>query len=144
MRFVENDKVVWKEITAFALFLLVWTSQQHEEQRVIDDDHIRRKKPLARLLIKAVRLLPAGFPRADVRLAANLGPNFWIRLNRQVADRAITGRPRPFRESRQLILFRACEKLILLLEGAFQSAWAKIILPPFHEGSFELDRQNLL
>ena len=79
-----------------------------------------------------------------MRLAANLGPHFRIGLNRQIAERAITGRSRPFRESRQLVLLRPGEKLILLLEGAFQSAWAKIILPPFHEGSFKLDRQNLL
>ena len=119
MRFVENDEVVWEKVTAFAFFLLVWTSQKHEKQRVIDDDDVRREKPLARLLIKAGRLLSAAFPRADVRLAANLGPNFWIRLNRQITERAVAGRPHPFRESRQLVLLRPGEKLVLLLEGAF-------------------------
>ena len=78
--FVENDEVVWKKITAFPLCLLVRTSQKHEEQCVIDDNHVRREKPFPCLLVKAIRL-SATFRRADMRLAANLGPNFWIRLD---------------------------------------------------------------
>ena len=111
---------------------------------MLDDDDVRREKPLARLLVKTGRLLSAAFPRTDVRLAANLGPNFGIRLNRQIAERTVAGHPRPFRESRQLVLFRAGEKLVLLLERAFQAPRAKIILSPFHEGRFEFDWQNLL
>ena len=83
---IENDEVVWKKVAAFAFALLVWRSQKHEEQRVIDHDHVRGEKPLACLLIKAARTLPAGFSRADVRFAADLDPNFRIGLDRQVAE----------------------------------------------------------
>ena len=144
VRFIENDEVVWKKITAFAFFLLLRASQKHEEQRVIDHDHVGRQQPFARLLVKTVRILPAAFSCADVRLAANLRPNFWVGLDRQIAERAVAGRARPLRESRQLILLRPGEKLVLLLERAFQPPRAKIILPPFHERGFELNRQNLL
>src|SRR6267142_4545006 len=132
MGFVENDEVVWKKITAFPLCLLVRTSQKHEEQCVIDDNHVRREKPFPRLLVKAIRL-SATFRRTNMLLAANLHPNLWVWLECQIAERTVAGRARPFREFRQLILLRPGEKLVLLLEGAFQPPRAEIILPPFHE-----------
>ena len=143
MCFIENDEVVWKKIAAFPFFLLIWPSQKHEEQRVVDNDHVRCQQPFTRLLIKAVRL-PATFRRADVRFAANLCPNFRVRFNRQIAERTVTGRTRPLGESVQLILLRPGEKFILLLKRAVQSSRTKIILPSFHESRFEFNRQNLL
>jgi len=67
---IKNDKVVWKEIAAFTFFLHLWAYQKNEQQGVVDHQHIGCQQPLACLLIKTARTLPAGFSRADVRLAA--------------------------------------------------------------------------
>ena len=85
VRFVENDEIIREQKSALAFLLFLGTAEQHEEQCVIDDDHIRGEKSFAGLLIKTTRALPAGFAGADVRLTANLCPNFRIGL--EAADR---------------------------------------------------------
>ena len=72
--------------------------EQHEEQRVIHHDHVRCEQPFARLLEKTARVLSASFRGADVRFAANLRPDFRIRLDRQIAEGTVGRGPRPFRQ----------------------------------------------
>ena len=62
VRFVEDDEVVREKIAALAFLLLLRRAEQHEEQGVIDDDHVRGEQPLSRLLEEAI-----------ARLAARLG-----------------------------------------------------------------------
>ena len=143
VRLVENNEIVWKQKTALALCLLFRVAQQYEEQRVIHHDQVRGEKALASLLVKTVRVLTTGFLGAEVRFAADLVPDFRIGLYREITQRTVAGRAGPFCEPGQFILFRTGEKLIRLLPRALQPARAKIILPPFHEPSVELDRQNL-
>ena len=79
-----------------------------------------------------------------MRLAANLRPNFRVRLQRQVAERTILRSPSPFRDADQLRLLGGREKLARLLQRAFEPPRAKIILPALHQRGLELDRQDLL
>ena len=68
-------------VTTFALFLFLGIAEQHEEQGVVHHDHVRGEKAFARLLVKTARVLATGFLRAEVRFAANLGPDFRIGLD---------------------------------------------------------------
>src|SRR5205814_5596832 len=76
VRFVEDHEVVWEKVTALPPELLFRAAEQHEEQRVVNDDHVGGEQSFAGLLKKAASALAAGFHGADVRLAANLRPNF--------------------------------------------------------------------
>ena len=82
VRFVEYDEVIREQKTALTFFLLLGIAKKHEEQSVIEHDHIRREQFLARLLIKTARILAASFLGADVRFTANLRPHFRIRFDR--------------------------------------------------------------
>src|SRR4029077_19111869 len=75
---VENNEVVRKKETTLALLLFVRGAKEHEEQGVVQHDHVRGEKSFARLLVKAARILPACFLGAKVRFAANLRPNFRV------------------------------------------------------------------
>ena len=129
VRFIQNQKIVRENESALAFRLFVRLAQQHEQQSVIDHYDIGRLQTFRALADKnnACRW-PHVFLRADVRLAANLRPNFRIWLDRQIAERTVARCARPFRQSLQLILLRPGEKLVGLLQRAFQSARAKIIL----------------
>ena len=107
MGFVENDEVIWKKKTALATLLFGRAAKKHEKQSVIEHDQVGRKQSLPRLLIKTARILSAGFLGADVRFAANLRPNFWIGLDRQIAERAVARFTRPFRDSIEFVGFGA-------------------------------------
>ena len=144
MRFVENDEVVRKQVTGLALELFFRAAQEHEEQGVIDHDHVRRQQSFPRLLEKTLRRLPAGFAGANVGLTANLRPDFRVRLDGQIAQGSVSRRPRPFDDARQLRRFRSREQLARLLERAVQPTRTKIILPAFHERRLEFDRQDFL
>jgi len=109
---------------------------------MIHHQEVRGKKAFAGLLIKTEYILAACFLGADMRLAANLRPNFWIGLNRQIAQRTVARCARPFRKPGQFALFRAGENLVCLLQGAFEASRAKIILPALHERRFKFNRQN--
>src|SRR5262249_40365780 len=104
--FVENNKIVWKQKTALAAFLFVWRTEQDEEQRVIEHDHVRGEQSFAGLVIKTARILSAGFLRTDVCFAANLRPNFRVGLDRNVAERTVTGLARPLGDSLEFVGFR--------------------------------------
>ena len=142
--FVENDEIIREKITALAFLLFLGTAEQHEEERVIDDDHVRGEQSLARLLKETFGRLAAGLGRADVGLAANLRPDFRVGLDRQIAERSVLRGPRPIGDALQLSLLRGGKKLVRLLQGALETPRAKIILPAFHERGLELDRQNFL
>ena len=100
VRFVEDDEVVREKITALAFLLLFRAAEEHEEQRVIDDDDVRREQSFARLLEETIARLAAGLGRADVRFAANLRPDFRVRLERQIAERAVLRSSAPIRAIR--------------------------------------------
>ena len=104
VRLIENDEIVREKKSAFAFLLFLGTAEEHEEQGVIDDDHVRGQKSFARLLKETARSLAARFARADVRFAANLCPNFRIRLDRQIAQRSVPCRPRPIRQFASTLL----------------------------------------
>jgi hypothetical protein len=141
---IENDEVIWKEISTLPFLLLDRRAKEHEEQSVINDNHIRRKETFARLLEETIRVLAARLARADVRFTANLRPDLRIRFHCKVAERTVLCRARPIHKPAQLGRFRGGEELPGLLQRALEPARAKIILPPFHERSFKLDRENLL
>ena len=143
MRFVQNEEIIREKETAFSFFLRLRASQKHEQQRVIDHQHIGREQTFARLLIKTARVLPARFLCADMRFAADLRPYFRVGLDCEIAERTIARRTRPFSKAVQLILLRSCEKLVCLFQRPIEPARAKIILPAFDERRFELDRENL-
>jgi hypothetical protein len=109
VRFIKNKEIIRENETALTFFLHLRAYQKNEQERVIDHQQVGRQQPLPRLLIKASRTLPARFSRADVRFAADLHPNFWVGLDRQITERPVVGRARPLRESRQLILLRSGE-----------------------------------
>ena len=81
MRLIENDEVIRKKKPALAFLLCIGRTEQDEQQRVIEHDHVGSQQTFARLLIKTARILAAGSLSADVRFAANLCPNFWIGLH---------------------------------------------------------------
>ncbi len=81
MRFVQNEEIIWKDETALAFFLDLSACQKNKEQRVIEHDYVRGHRTLPRLLIKAAQILAACFLCADVGLAADLCPDFWIWLD---------------------------------------------------------------
>ena len=99
--FVENDEVVREKIAFLALFLFLRAAQEHEKERVIKHDDVGCEQASSRLLEETARILPARFRRADVRFAANLRPDFRVRLDRQIAQRAVARRPRPIGQPRQ-------------------------------------------
>src|SRR4029077_14624028 len=92
---------VRKNETALAFFLHHSACQKNKEQRVIEHDYVRGPRTLARLLIKTARILAAGFLGANVRLTANLRPNFWIRLDGQIAQRTVPSSGGPIRQPLQ-------------------------------------------
>src|SRR5207248_6294959 len=114
------------------LFLCIRRAEQDEKQGVIKHDYVCSKQASARLLIKAARILSAGFLSADVRFAANLRPNFWIGLNGKIAERSIVRRAGPFRQPLQFALLRSGEKFLRALQCALEPARAEIIVPAFH------------
>ena len=142
VRFVEDQEVVREKITFLAFLLFFQSAEEHEEQRVIDHHHVGREQPPARLLEETTRILSAGLGRADVRFAANLCPDLWIGLNRQIAQGAVDRRARPVGEPGEIGLLGRVEKFVRTLHRALQAARTKIILPAFHERGLELDREN--
>ncbi len=77
-----------------------------------------------------------------MRFAANLRPNFWIGLDRQIAERSIARSARPFGQPLQFAPLRAGEKFLLVLQRSLEPARAQIILPAFHQRCLKLDRQH--
>src|SRR4029077_4714372 len=74
--FIKNDEIIWEQEPGLTFFLHVRRSQQNEQQRVIEHDHVRCQKTFAGLLIETARILATSLLSADMRLAANLRPNF--------------------------------------------------------------------
>ena len=143
VRFVEDQEVVREKVAFIAFLLLFQSAEQHEEQGVINHHHVGREQPPARLLEETTRILSAGLRGADVRFAANLCPDLWIGLERQIAQRAVDRCARPVGEPGEIALLGRVEKFVRTLHRALQPARTKIILPAFHECGLELDRQNL-
>ena len=141
--FVEDDEVVREEITALAFLLLFRRAEEHEEEGVIDHDDVGGEEPLARLLEETAVGLSARLGGAEVRFAAYLRPDFRIGLEREIAERSVFRPFRPLREAQEFGLLGGGEEFCRLLQGAFEAAGAKVILPAFHERGLELDRQDL-
>src|SRR5207248_6319054 len=80
MCLVQNQKIVGKEKPAFTFHLLLYASQEHEKQRVIDDDDLRVLEFSPGTLIKTAIALSTNFPGANVSFTANLRPNLRVRL----------------------------------------------------------------
>src|SRR5882724_12228048 len=138
MRFIENDEIIREHEAALTLFLHVGRPEQNEQERVIEHDHVRREQTFARLLIETPRILATGFLCAGMRLAANLHPNFWIRLDREIAERSIARCARPFSQPLQFATLRAGEKFLLALQRSLEPTAAKVILPAFHQRCLKL------
>ena len=81
--------------------------------------------------------------RANVRLAANLQPHADLRLEVEIAQRAVAGFFRPFADRLELFIFRASEKVARLLERAAQACRAKVILPPLEQHGRQLVADHL-
>src|SRR5204863_338046 len=82
---VEDDEIIWKEVSTLPFLLFNRRPKEHEEQSVINDNYIRGEEAFARLLEKTIRVLTARLGRADMRFTTDLGPDFRIGLNRKVA-----------------------------------------------------------
>src|SRR5439155_1182742 len=106
MGFVENDEIIWKKEPALAVLLYIRRAEQYEKQGVIEHDHVGSQQTFSCLLIKTARILAAGFLGADVRLTANLHPNFWIGLDGQIAERSVAGRAGPFGQPLQFVFLQ--------------------------------------
>src|SRR5262249_5174140 len=94
--FVVNDVCIREQKASLAFFMQIVQPKQNEQHFVIEHDDVRRQQPFTRLLIETSRILSAGLLSTDMRFAANLGPNFWIRFDRKIAERSIPRSERPF------------------------------------------------
>ncbi len=161
VRLVEDHEIVLEQITAVrhlvgvGLFVLHVggglgmllghrRAEQHEKQRVVEHDDLRRVHLPARGLVETAAVRPAGFRRADVRLAAHLRPDGVFRLARQVAERAVGGPQAPVMDLLQRGLLGAGEELVRLLPGAGEAARAEVILPALEQRGLELLVEQLL
>ena len=149
VRFVQHREVVRKQkaaglfgIIAAVRWLIVGV-EQREEQGVVDHDQPRIGRRLAGFLEKAIAAWPAVARRAQVCLAAHLQPDFHLRLEIQVAQRAVAGRFRPLADRFQLVVFRAREKIGRLFEGAPQPQRAQIVLPSLEQYRRQLVAEDL-
>ena len=139
VRLVQHREVV-REKEAAGLFgiiaavrRLIVGVEQRKKQGVVDHDQPRIGCGLAGFLEKAIAARPAVASRAEVRLAAHLQPDFHLRLETQIAQRAVAGRFRPLADRFQLVVFGAGEKIGRLFEGAPQPQRAQIVLPPLQQ-----------
>ena len=144
VRFVQNQKIVRKEKSAFTFHLLLGASEEHEKERVIDDDDLRVLEFPPGALIKAAIALSTRFLRTNVGLATNLCPNFCVRFKRQITQRAVSCSRRPRSNLLQLVLLRRGEEIVLLLARAQKPARTNIILPAFNQRCLERLWENFL
>ena len=144
VRFVQNQKIVGKEKSAFTFHLLLDASQEHEQQRVIDDDDLGVLEFPPGALIKTAIALPTRFLGTNVGLATNLCPNFCVRLERQIAECTVSCSRRPRSNLFQLILLRAGEQIVLLFARAQKPARANVILAAFDQRRIERLCENFL
>ena len=93
MGFVEDDKIIREEIPNPCLFGI---AQQGEEKGMVENKQLGRLGAPPRRLIKAAGITPAGFWRAEVLFAADLGPELLRGLEEKIAQGAIRGGGRPF------------------------------------------------
>src|SRR6266700_8329255 len=122
MRFIQNQKIVGKQKSAFTFHLLLHTTQEYEKQRVIDHHDLRVLEFSAGALIKTAIALPARFLATNVGLAANLRPNLRVWLEGQIAQRSVSGSRCPGRDLFQLVLLRPGKEIILLVARAQKPA----------------------
>ena len=94
VRFVEDDEVVFEQNAAFLLF--AQTTEQREEQRVIQNQNVGGQNFVARALKKAdgmilaeIGLIPADFRRAKAAFRANQRPNFGVRLDVKIRKASV-------------------------------------------------------
>src|SRR6266700_4811068 len=127
MRLIQNQKIVGKQKSAFTFHLLLHATQKHEKQRVIDHHDLRVLEFSAGALIETAIALPARFLSANVGLAANLRPNLRVRLEGQIAQRAVARSRRPGGDFFKFDLLRSSKEIILLLAGAQKPARTNII-----------------
>ncbi len=133
-----------KQIAAVVFLLLRDAAEVHEKERVIQHHDVRADEPLARILVKALRIRAAAFRGADVRLAAHHAPDVRVRLDRKIRERAVARRLRPFADALELGLLGRSEQLARVRDRALEPHRAEIIRAPFPEHRFELERQQLL
>ena len=80
--------------------------------------------------------------RAEVRLAAHLEPDLHLRLEIQIAQRAVARRFRPLADCFELVVFRGGEKIRSLLPGTTQPQRAKVILSTLEKHRRQLLTEN--
>ena len=144
VRFIENDEVIRKEISALAFLLFFGTAEQHEKQRVIDHDHIRGEQSFARLLKKQFEPCPQVFV---VQMCASLqtcAQTFGSGSKPRSLSEPSRVLRSPLRNPLQLVLLRPGKELVRLLKRTLEPPWTKVILPPFHKRRIKFHRQNLL
>src|SRR6202011_4293835 len=95
----------------------------------IHDDQICSDDFAPGPLVKTAIVRAACFGCADMLFTADLAPDVNVGHNIEVADGAIFSSQAPFFDSKQLLLFRSAEKVLLHLECALKPARAEIVLP---------------
>src|SRR5207248_11745872 len=113
VRFVRHQKIGGKEKPAFTFHLLLDASEEHEKERVIDDDDLRVLEFPSGALIKAAIALSTRFLRTNVGLATNLCPHFCVRFKRQITQLADPCSHPPSSTLFQLVLLRSGEEIVL-------------------------------
>ena len=85
MRFIQDQKIIGKDVTALVVCEFFGAAEQDKQQRVVHDQDVGGEQLPARLLIKTIASLAARFFCAYMRFAANLSPNLGIRFEPSVA-----------------------------------------------------------
>ena len=140
VRLVEDHEVIRKKVAALVFVLLRDAAEAEEKKRVVHHHEVGAHELLAHALVMAARVVAAGLRRADVRLAAHERPHVRIRLHREVAQRAVVGRLRPFPDALELLGFRRGEKLARLRHRALQPRRADVVRASFPEDRAEVAR----
>ena len=145
---VEDEEIVRKKksVAASGGRFLVGIRHEREEERVVDDDHVRLADAPPGFLVKAPPPGPAPARRARVRLAANLRPDLWVRCERKRTQRPVRGLARPLSQQLHLFEFRTREEVVRLPHRAFEPPRTEVVLTAFEQDRFEwrLLRQHVL
>ena len=147
VRLVENHEVVLEQNAAFLLFIN--SAEQREKQRVVQHQHVRRKKLVPRALEKADAVVlgeigrkAADFRRAQPAFGTNLRPDFRVGLNVKVGKTAVLGRLRPFVDALQFLGLGRREQVAALLHRLLEPASAEIIRAALEHRKAELHRHG--
>ena len=141
---VKDHEVFGKKQPALALFLILDSTQQGEEQGVIEHDDVGGQHPAAHGLVETARILRAGFLGADVVLAAHFLPDGGFRLFQKIAERSVARGQAPFADAFEFLALFGGEEIAGLAQGAFQPGAAEKIVAALQKRGLEFNRQQLL